>query len=108
MVILVVIINHIFCQIIAAEMRLPSPGISDPSLIVPAEMRIPETPAAQIGPRMQIFVKLLWRRKTITLDVMENDTIATVKAKIQDREPWSYGSEKVWLNFPAGSSMGIA
>ena len=43
-----------------------------------------------------------------TLDVMENDTIATVKAKIQDREPWSYGSEKVWLNFPAGSSMGIA
>ena len=71
-------------------------------------MRIPETPAAQIGPRMQIFVKLLWRRKTITLDVMENDTIATVKAKIQDREPWSYGSEKVWLNFRAGSSMGIA
>ena len=57
---------------------------------------------------MQIFVKLLWRRKTITLDVMENDTIATVEAKIQDREPWSYGSEKVWLNFPAGSSMGIA
>ena len=36
---------------------------------------------------MQIFAKLLWRRKTITLDVMENDTIATVEAKIQDREP---------------------
>ena len=47
--IVVVIINHIFCQIIAAEMRLPSPGISDPSLIVPAEMRIPETPAVSLS-----------------------------------------------------------
>ena len=56
---------------------------------------------------MQIYVKTP-TGYTIELDVMENDTIATVKAKIQDREPWSYGSEKVWLNFPAGSSMGIA
>ena len=46
--------------------------------------------------------------RIIMLDVEASDAIDTVKARIQDREPWSYGSEKVWLNFPAGSSMGIA
>ncbi|XP_065656450.1 polyubiquitin-D-like isoform X2 [Hydra vulgaris] len=44
-----------------------------------------QSPAIQLGARMQIYVQIL-AGKTITLEVELGDTIKNVKAKIQDKE----------------------
>ena len=54
---------------------------------------------------MQLFVKLLHRRKTITLFVEASDTIGNVKAAVLEAEPWARQSPETWMNWPEGSSM---
>ena len=54
--------------------------------------------------QLQIFVKLLHRRRTITLFVEASDTVGAVKAIILRSLGWALASDTV-LAWPAGSSM---
>ena len=54
---------------------------------------------------MQIFVKLLHRRRTITLFVEASDTVGAVKAIILRSLGWALAASDTVLAWPAGSSM---
>ena len=55
--------------------------------------------------QLQIFVKLLHRRKMITLRVEASETIGNVTAAVLELEPWARQSPETWMNWPEGSSM---
>ena len=48
----------------------------------------------------QLFVKLLWRRKTLELEVEEAMTVETVIAMVKAEEYWAREIDECWLADP--------